>query len=58
MSRDNDPRDFSRPFLEAAIDSLVRRGDRPELVEFYRSLLPHAADYEIDHRDRDCRRHD
>lgn len=61
MSRDNDLRDCSRPFLLAALDALVRSvadgkdGLLPRIGEVL-VLIPAAPDYTVDHRDQDCRR--
>lgn len=60
MSRDNDLRDCSRQFLEQQADLLRLRiiagEDLQHLLDKVEAAIPHAADYHIDHRDRDCRR--
>lgn len=53
--------DCSRAFLEACVDSLERdvaagaEHLRPWLDQV-RATIPNAPPYDIDHRDRDCRR--
>ncbi len=63
MSRDNDLRDCSRAWLEAAIETIegmIARGYilQPRLAELRAALANNPPDYHIDHRDRDCRGRD
>lgn len=61
MSSDNDLRDCSRAWLEAAAKSLQAMVDigyrhlQPRL-DAIRAQIPHAPEYDIDHKDRNCRR--
>lgn len=56
----HDLRDVSRAFLEAQTDHLRRRivagEDHAELLARVEAAIPAAPLYDIDHRDRDCRR--
>lgn len=61
MPRPVDLRDCSRASIEAQADHLRHdiaggRTDLKLLLEEVEAQIPHALEYDIDHRDRDCRR--